>query len=113
MIGLGTFPLTGDVLSTTIKDAVDLGYELFDTATGYDNEQELGELVGKGVLDPKKVFITSKIHSSVLLGRKRYLYLNRKSVKRAYKESCEKLQTQKIGAYLLPKSKRGKYVFGY
>lgn len=101
MVGLGTYPLKGDVLSATIKDAINLGYELFDTATGYYNEQEIGDLVKEGILLPDNVFITSKIHSSILIGRKRYLYLNRKSIKKAYLESCKRLHIQKLGAYLL------------
>ena len=101
MVGLGTFPLRGDVLSATVKDAVDIGYELFDTATGYQNEQEIGALVRDGFLSPDKAFITSKVHSSILLGRKRYLYLNKKTIKKAYLDSCKKLHLQKIGAYLL------------
>jgi diketogulonate reductase-like aldo/keto reductase len=101
MVGLGTYPLKGDVLSATIKDAINLGDELFDTATGYYNEQEIGDLVKEGILLPDNVFITSKIHSSILIGRKRYLYLNRKSIKKAYLESCKRLHIQKLGAYLL------------
>lgn len=101
MVGLGTYPLTGEVLITTIKDAVEIGYELFDTATAYNNESEIGKLVGDGVLNLDKVFVTSKIHNNILLGRKRYLHLDRKTVKRCYADSCRKLNMQKISAYLL------------
>ena len=91
MVGLGTYPLKGDVLSATIKNAVDCGYELFDT----------GSLIKEGVLDANRVFITSKVDVNYLKGRKRYLYLNGKSIKKAYQISCANLNTQKIGAYLL------------
>ena len=101
MIGLGTFPLNGEMLSTTIKKAVDFGYELFDTATSYKNENVIGDLFNEGILKPDKAFITSKVHVDDLKGRKRYLYLNCKSVKRAYRESCKRINLQKIGAYLL------------
>lgn len=101
MVGLGTFPLRGEILSATIKDAAGIGYELYDTATAYDNETEIGALVREGVLIPDKVFITSKVHNNILLGRKRFLHLNRKSIKRCYNDSCRKLNVQKLSAYLL------------
>lgn len=101
MVGLGTFPLRGEALSGTIKDAIDVGYESLDTATGYYNESEIGSLVKDGVIKTDKIFVTSKIHSSVLLGRKRYLHLDRKSIKRCYVDSCRKLNMQKLSAYLL------------
>lgn len=101
MVGLGTFPLKGEMLSATVKDAIGLGYELLDTATGYNNELEIGALVEEGVIKTDKIFVTSKIHSSVLLGRKRYLHLDRKSVSRCYVESCRKLNVNMLSAYLL------------
>lgn len=101
MLGLGTFPLTGDVLETTIKNAVGLGYELIDTAVGYKNEENIGTMVRAGSINPDKVFITSKINQSTLTGRRRYLYINRKTIKRAYKDSCKNLNIKKLNAYLI------------
>ena len=101
MVGLGTYPLKGDVLSATIKDAVDCGYELFDTAVSYHNEQEIGLLIKEGVLVADRIFITSKVDVNYLKGRKRYLYLNGKSIKKSYQITCNNLNVQKIGAYLL------------
>lgn len=101
MVGLGTYPLKGDVLSATIKNAVDCGYELFDTAVSYHNEQEIGLLIKEEVLDVNSVFITSKVDVNYLKGRKRYLYLNGKSIKKTYQLSCDNLNMQKLGAYLL------------
>ncbi len=62
MIGFGTFPLKGEVLSAAIKDAINVGYGLLDTATGYNNESEIGSLVEEGVIKTDKIFVTSKIH---------------------------------------------------
>ena len=101
MVGLGTYPLTGEALNTTIKDAVNIGYELLDTAASYNNELEIGQLIKNGVLDPKKLFITSKIHNNLLLGRRRYLHLDRKSVRSCYSDSCGKLNISKLSAYLI------------
>lgn len=100
-IGLGTFPLSGEILATTIKNAIGFGYELIDTAIGYKNEGEIGSLVHSGIINPDKIFITSKINQSTLTGRRRYLYLNRKTIKCAYRDSCNSLNIKKLNAYLI------------
>ncbi len=51
--------------------------------------------------DQKERIKRQSLHSSVLLGRKRYLHLDRKSVRRCYVESCHKLHIHKLSAYLL------------
>lgn len=42
-IGMGTFPLNGQQLISTVKEAVKCGYRMFDTSDNYYNEQALGE----------------------------------------------------------------------
>lgn len=101
MVGFGTFPLHGDQLVNAMKDAGCLGYTLFDTAIAYQNEKEIGALVKNKVIDKGNIFITSKVNLPTLKGRKKYLYLNRKSIRKAYDDSCLNLNVTKLGAYLL------------
>lgn len=101
MVGLGTYPLKGEILFSTIKNACDLGYELLDTAISYHNELEIGELLLKAGVNTDRLFLTSKVSKKVLCGQKRYLFLDRKTVKKAYIQSCKNLGLQKIGAYLI------------
>lgn len=41
-IGVGTYPLFGNQLTQTIKNAYQFGYRLIDTADNYYNEEDLG-----------------------------------------------------------------------
>ena len=42
-IGLGTYQLSQGICAEKVKQAIDLGYTMFDTAPSYDNEREVGE----------------------------------------------------------------------
>ena len=43
----GTWPLRGEELKNSIKNAVDIGYRSFDTAQMYNNEEELGNVLSE------------------------------------------------------------------
>lgn len=64
-IGLGTFPLYGDVLTNTLYEAYKIGYRLIDTADNYQNEKDLGEsldyLYSHSSATRKDMFLVSKI----------------------------------------------------
>lgn len=64
-IGLGTFPLYGDVLTNTLYEAYKIGYRLVDTADNYHNEKDLGEsldyLYSHSSATRKDMFLVSKI----------------------------------------------------
>ena len=55
LVGLGTYKLHGEELNRAVREAIELGYRHFDTATLYENEAELGQacyvhgLFGHGV----------------------------------------------------------------
>ncbi|KAJ6640838.1 Aldo-keto reductase family 1 member A1-A [Pseudolycoriella hygida] len=67
-IGLGTYEVTGDVLKGAVKDAIDCGYRLIDTAYRHQNERELGaavrEKIEEGVIKRSDIFITTKLWST-------------------------------------------------
>lgn len=46
-IGMGTYPLFGNVLTSVIHEAYQAGYRLFDTADNYYNETDLGNSLVK------------------------------------------------------------------
>lgn len=87
LLGLGTFSMHNDMLRRVVKDAISLGYSLFDTATKYENEKELG----LSLKDTSNVYIQSKVHALQLLGDKKLFRLDRKSVRKSYSLSCERL----------------------
>ena len=59
--GLGTFRLKDDVVKRVVSDALELGYRAIDTAQGYDNEAEIGEVIEASGLARDQLFITTKI----------------------------------------------------
>ncbi len=101
LIGMGTYPLTGDVLKMSMLSAYKIGYRLFDTATAYNNEADIGSIIKNSDFDVRTLFITSKVSKVVLGGRRRFFYLNKKSVNKAYHESCMRLGVDKVNAYLI------------
>lgn len=57
----GTWPLRGEELKNSIKNAVDIGYRSFDTAQMYNNEEELGNVLSELNLKRYEFCITTKV----------------------------------------------------
>lgn len=60
-IGLGVMFVGNDDLPGLIRDAVELGYRHFDTATHYFNEAGVGEAVRALEIDRDALFVTTKL----------------------------------------------------
>lgn len=64
-VGLGTFPLRGEVMKETMLSAYKVGYRLFDTSDDYWNEDGLGEGlkegINSGLLRREDVFLQTKV----------------------------------------------------
>ncbi|MGH3876236.1 MAG: aldo/keto reductase [Actinophytocola sp.] len=61
VIGLGTAGLLGASGYASVRDALDAGYRMIDTATSYRNEAEVGRAVRDSGLDRSAVFVTTKL----------------------------------------------------
>src|SRR4026208_1377789 len=59
-IGFGTVPLRGEDGTEAMRQALEAGYRLLDTAVNYENEREVGEAVRRSGLSREEVRITSK-----------------------------------------------------
>lgn len=101
MIGFGTYPLKGEELKVTLKKAFNNGYSLFDSAFLYQNEQDIGDCLASGILDRKKVMLTSKMQGVQYTGHRKYLYLDRVSVSKIYRRACQKFHTDHLDIFLL------------
>jgi diketogulonate reductase-like aldo/keto reductase len=86
LVGLGTGgfrtggPPQDEVVKQMIRDAIDVGYRHFDTASAYMNEKAIGqvvnELINEGKVKREDIFITTKMfakHSTEHNGRKEAL----------------------------------------
>ncbi len=81
LIGLGTYSMHNGTLNETVEQCIKIGYCLFDTAQLYENEEELWDSLKRQKAKGKKIFYQTKIPGKLLQGSKRWLYLNKKSVK--------------------------------
>lgn len=60
-LGLGTWLIPDDVVSQTVKQAVELGYRHLDTAQAYQNEAGVGEGVRICGVKREGLFVTTKL----------------------------------------------------
>lgn len=59
--GLGTFRLKGQVVIDSVRQALELGYRLIDTAQIYGNEAEVGQAIAESGVPRSELFVTTKI----------------------------------------------------
>lgn len=92
-IGFGTFPMRKTELIKAVWDGVNTGYSLFDTATAYRNEFELGIALKRYSRAKKeKFFISTKISNR----QQEY-----KDVRASLDRSLKKLGLKQIDMYML------------
>ncbi len=63
-IGFGTAMMDNLTTQATLKDAIDLGYRLIDTAYIYENEVGVGNAINSSDIDRNELFVTTKIDPS-------------------------------------------------
>lgn len=59
--GLGTFRLKGRVVIDSVRNGLELGYRVIDTAQIYGNEAEVGEAIAGSGVRREDLFLTTKI----------------------------------------------------
>ena len=106
-LGLGTYKLRDDECVRTIREAIEIGYRKFDTATLYKNEEAVGKALKQamdaGDVTRDEIFVTTKVwhdHHGAYLAPQ------------AFQESIDKLGLDYIDLYLIhwPWPQGGKYV---
>ena len=91
-VGMGLFRLKGDETQTYIKQAIEAGYRLFDTASIYSNEADLGQAIKDSGIAREIFFISSKvwIHSD-----------GYEATMKEFETSLNRLGTDYIDLYLI------------
>jgi diketogulonate reductase-like aldo/keto reductase len=64
LLGLGVYLIHSNIAEEVFDKAIDLGYRLFDTASFYGNEKEVGEAVSRSSIPRKEFFVTTKLWNS-------------------------------------------------
>ncbi|MBS3766102.1 aldo/keto reductase, partial [Candidatus Bipolaricaulota bacterium] len=90
VLGFGTWNLGGDVVKRSVRDALELGYTHIDTAEGYHNEEEIGEVLEDYERD--RLFLTSKVLPT---------NLHYDDVLESCNRTLEKLGTSYLDLYLI------------
>ncbi len=81
LLGLGTYSMHNGTMKGAVGHCLKNGYRLFDTAQLYENEEELWDFLKQQKAKDEKILYQTKILGKLLQGSKRWLYLNKKSVK--------------------------------
>lgn len=61
VIGLGTWPMTGDDCTRAVHQALELGYRHIDTATAYENEDAVGKALRETSVPREQLHVTTKV----------------------------------------------------
>lgn len=92
-LGFGVFQVPDlSQAEQAVKDAIDVGYRLFDTAAAYQNEEAVGKAINHSGIDRSEFFVTSKLWVD---------HFTYEKAKKGIDESLEKLGMDYMDLYLL------------
>jgi len=89
-VGIGTWNIGGETVKQSVRAALDAGYTHVDTAEGYHNEREIGEVLAD--YDRDDVFLTSKVLPK---------HLDYDSLVESCEASLDRLGTDYLDLYLI------------
>lgn len=92
VVGMGTYGLNGTDCVKAVRDAVDVGYRMFDTARMYGNEADVGEAIRSCGVSRDSIYVSSKAYTP----DRSY-----DGTIRAVDSSLEKLGVDSIDLYLI------------
>ena len=90
--GFGVFQIPEDSCEQVVKDAIDLGYRLIDTASSYQNEKAVGRAIASCDMPREELFITTKAYIQ---------QIGYEKTKQAFQESLDNLGLQYLDLYLI------------
>lgn len=103
-LGFGTWELYGDEAYRSVKFALELGVRHIDTASMYENEEEVGRAVRDSGIPRGDIFITSKVWND----EQGY-----EPTLRAFRKSLERLGMDYLDMYMVHWPVRGKRIDTY
>ena len=90
--GVGTFRLTGQAATDSVRNALEVGYRAVDTAQIYGNEAEVGQAVAGSGVPRSELFVTTKIWTD---------HYARATPAPSPRESLDKLRTDYVDLTLI------------
>ena len=101
-LGLGVYKAdSGEEINSAIKNALEAGYRLIDTAAFYGNEEGVGKAINESGIPREEIFVTSKIWIEDQ---------GADTTRKAFETSLEKLDMEYIDLYLIHWPVPGKYL---
>ena len=92
-LGFGTYQIKDPAeCERAVRDAIDVGYRLIDTAASYGNEEAVGKAVRECGLPRKELFITTKLWISDT---------SYEGAKRGFQASLDRLGLDYLDLYLI------------
>ncbi|WP_276255914.1 aldo/keto reductase [Halomontanus rarus] len=91
-VGFGTWNIEGEPLREGLRAALEAGYTHVDTAEGYMNEDEIGDVIADADVDREDLFLTSKVLAK---------NLDYESVIESCEDSLDRLGTDYLDLYLI------------
>lgn len=92
ILGYGVYQVSDEEAERTVKEAIDAGYRLIDTAQAYQNEEGVGRAIAASGVAREELFITTKVWLS---------FSGYEATKEAFNQSLEKLALDYIDLYLI------------
>jgi len=93
MLGFGVFQVPDPAeCERSVRDALELGYRLLDTATSYGNEAAVGAAIASSAINRKEIFVTTKLWVEDA---------SYEGAKAAVERSLNKLQIDYLDLYLI------------
>ncbi|MGA8854411.1 MAG: aldo/keto reductase, partial [Christiangramia sp.] len=92
-LGLGVYKAeNGEEINSAIKNALEAGYRLIDTAAFYGNEEGVGKAIKESKIAREEIFVTSKVWIEDQ---------GAGSTRKAFETSLEKLGLDYLDLYLI------------
>lgn len=93
ILGFGVFQVPDPAeCERSVRDALDVGYRLLDTAASYGNEQPVGAAIRNSGIDRGEIFVTTKLWVQDA---------SYERAKAAFERSMDKLQLDYLDLYLI------------
>lgn len=92
VLGFGVYQVEAQACEKAVLEAIDVGYRLIDTATAYQNEQQVGNAIKTSGVNRKDLFITTKLWLN---------HANYEGAKVQFEQSLNLLQVDYIDLYLI------------
>ena len=103
VLGLGVYQSGRDTYNA-VRYALDTGYTHIDTASIYENEQEVGKAIKDSGINRKDIFLTTKLWTTDMRSHK---------TKEAFEKSLSLLGMDYVDLYLIHWPVENEYIYSY